>query len=414
VARPDPAKDAEIARRLVAGERVMQIVDAVGTSEVLVGKVRLRLMQAGYKSTGGKLPESKPQTLDDQLSTRRLEAEVADLRRGQKRLLDELNDARDIRDKVLDLTSEPMSIRTIKAPRMRDKRAETAVLCISDVHMGEVVDLDQMDGVNSYNESIARARLDRLFSKTGELLTEHYKGPRLNRLVIWAGGDLVTGEIHEELAKTNDMQNFPAVKAVAECIVSGIAHLRSKLPDVPIEVYSTPGNHGRMSRKPEPKRYFVDSLDTLAADFIELGLKTAGIPDIPVVRPASGEMLLNIDGRNVLFTHGDRIGSRGGQGFVGAAATVARGFKKIVGEYADRGIIIHWIVIGHFHVKLMLEEGYVNPSVIGPTEYSRDGRMKPHPAGQRLFLMHPHHGITLDRVVNLGSPEEGSIYSDRS
>lgn len=405
-----PVKKAEIARLLSEGKRVMEIVAATGTDAHQVGKVRKELLAAGYHAAG---KVKKPPSIEDELAGRRQQNEITALRKDRTKLLDELNTARDLRGNVLGLASEPLDIRPIPKMKHGKKMAETAVLCISDVHMGEVVNLEQMDGVNSYDQHIATARLQRLFAKTGELLTDHYKGPPLERLVVWVGGDMITGEIHEELAKTNDMNNFPAVKRVAEITVAGIKHLRDVMPSTQIEVISTPGNHGRTARKPEAKLYAIDSLDTLTADFIELGLKTAGI-DVPVYRPRSGDMLIDVGGRNVLFTHGDRIGSRGGQGFVGAAATVARGFKKITGEYASRGTILDWIVIGHFHVDLKLEEGFVNPSVIGPTEYGRDARFKPHPAGQRLFLMHPRHGITLDRVINLGEPEEGSIYKEKA
>src|SRR5262249_33439944 len=57
-----------------------------------------------------------------------------------------------------------------------------------------------------------------------------------------------------------------------------------------------------------------------------------------------------------------------------------------------------------------LEEGFVNGSLPGPTEYSRDLRFRPHPAAQLFLTVHPKRLNPLRRWIDVGVPEEGSLY----
>jgi hypothetical protein len=66
--------------------------------------------------------------------------------------------------------------------------------------------------------------------------------------------------------------------------------------------------------------------------------------------------------------------------------------------------------IGHFHVPLQLEEGLVNGTLAGPSEFSRDGRYRPHPAMQLMFTVHPRRRIAQIRWIEVGDPSEGSLY----
>ena len=127
--------------------------------------------------------------------------------------------------------------------------------------------------------------------------------------------------------------------------------------------------------------------------------------------PASVDALFSVYGWRVLATHGDRIGSRGGQGFIGPAATAARGMKRISMDYAARGVHLDLILMGHFHTPLQLEEGFVNGCLPGPSEYSRDGRFRPSPARQLWLTLHPRRGVTSTRWINVGVEAEGALYA---
>jgi hypothetical protein len=315
-----------------------------------------------------------------------------------------------IRQSVLGL-SEAMPEPPKFIPTARHESAsEAIVLMATDWQWGEVVDLEAMDGVNCYNVEIARKRAERFFKTALELSTEYWSGPPPQRLILVLGGDLISGEIHEELAKTNELLSLPALKDVTGYIIAGINLLLDKL-GCPIDVIVIPGNHGRTTRRPESKQNALTSYDNLVGDFVELYYQSSKRKRCPkFYTPASGDALLSLFGWNFLITHGDRMGSRGGTGFGGAIYTIARGFKRLTQDYAARRIQLDYILCGHFHSSYKLDEGYSSASLVGPSEFSRDWRMVPQPASQLFLAVHPKRGVTLVRDIHVGHPSEGTIY----
>ena len=339
--------------------------------------------------------------------------ELAKLRKRVKTFHRETLTEEIIREKLMGLAAEPLRPPSWAIQRTKGGKAEEAIiLMVSDLQWGEVVNYENMGGRNSYNMEIAALRLQRYFQHVCELGTEHWVGPPPAVIYLWLGGDLISGEIHEELAKTNDLLSIPAVRDVSTHIIAGI-DLLLKTFKCDIRVVSTPGNHGRTTRKPESKDFAVNSYDTLVAWMVERWYVARGEKRLTFSAPRSGDALVAINGWNVLFTHGDRIGSRGGQGFVGPAATAARGMKKLVQDYVAEGTVVDLIVMGHLHTALELEEGFVNPSLVGPSEYARSGRMRSKPAGQWMLSIHPKRCPARRWLVTVGVAAEGSVYKER-
>jgi hypothetical protein len=170
-----------------------------------------------------------------------------------------------MREGLFKLTATPPTPQPWKAaPAPDGKHREAIVLPISDVHMGEVIDLDQMGGRNSYNRQIAARRLGRLFQSVVKLGTTHWHGPPPAVIYVVLLGDLITGEIHDELAKTNDLLSIPAVRELSGHLISGLDLLLKSFA-CEIRVISLPGNHGRTTKKPEAKGAAINSYDTLVA-----------------------------------------------------------------------------------------------------------------------------------------------------
>ena len=359
--------------------------------------------------TAAAAPEAKPTPgpPPDRISQRRKDDEIADLKRRLRDAERRAATAEDLRTGVLGLADLPPAPVKFAARDPGPPSRETIVLVLSDLHWGERVDLAAMDGLNSYNLDIARKRLARWTHAVCDLATKHWPGKPPDRIILILGGDLVSGGIHLELAKTDELAPLPAVKDCASHLAHAIATIKARI-DCPIDVISLPGNHSRTTFKPESKDSAETSLDMLASDFLELALRDKS--GITFYAPPSPDALFSVYGWRVLATHGDRIGSRGGQGFVGPAATAARGLKRISADYGARGIHLDLITICHLHTPLLLEEGFVNGSLPGPTEYSRDGRFRPHPAMQLFFAMHPRRRITQVRWIEVGHPDEGSLY----
>lgn len=352
-------------------------------------------------------PPLAPETPADPVEIARLKGEAARLRADYARMTRRAMAAEDLRAGVFGITAEPIEPVAFPRPPGSAGSAETIVLFLSDLHWGERVDLAAVDGLNAYNLAIARARLARWTHAVVDLATQHWSGPPPARLILILGGDMVAGEIHAELAKTNEAVALPAVRDLVAHLLAAIRAIRGAVA-CPIDIISLAGNHGRSTLKPESKSMAETSYDTLVSDFLEA--ETRSIPGLTFYTPMSPDALFSVYGWRIVATHGDRIGSRGGTGFVGVAATAARGMKRIVGDYATRSLPVDLILMGHFHTRLVLEEGIVNGSLVGFSEYSRDGRFRPAPAVQLFLTVHPRRLIAQLRWIDVGHPDEGSIY----
>lgn len=330
---------------------------------------------------------------------------ASELRKAQADLIE----AQDIREGILGLKPETLVPRLNVYRPSKSKGKRTVIIHLSDWHCGEVVRIEEMDGVNSYDLSIFKKRVSRLAGAAQELLTTHWKGDAPEKIIVILGGDMISGEIHEELAKTNEALAAPAVKVCAE----HMAGLLKKLAEVaPMDVYSLPGNHGRLTKKPESKGMAINSFDTLITNIVEMILPVSGTHNpVKFFYSKSGDALFRVYKLVFCAVHGDRIGSKGGQGFLGALATVIRGIAKCRAYYTGQGIIVNYFLTAHLHTTAKLPRGFANGSLVGPSEYSRDLRADPEEAKQNFIVIHSERGVIDIKELYCGAPEEGSIYS---
>jgi hypothetical protein len=361
-------------------------------------------------------PEPEPVTAaqepePDPIQVRRDKDEIARLRIALADAQRQAADAQDIRAGVLGLTELPLRPQLVIPSRGDASGGRTVILHLSDVHYGETVNLEEMDGTNKYDAGIAQARLGRFFDKAATLMTEHWSGAKPDEIILCLGGDLVSGLIHDELLQTN----FPSVPAtvrdVGEHIAGGIAHLSRRVKS-PMRVYSVPGNHGRLQHKPQSKGRAPSSLDLLAADFAEATLRGTGIKDIAFYRTASPDAFFTTYGWHWLLTHGDAMGGRGGgTGFIGPIASISKGHRKLVDTAWRTGRPVHYVLTAHYHTSVKTSFGWGNGSVIGYGEYARDLRCDPEPARQNMLVVHPRHGVIVEQPLYLGAQSEGSHYA---
>lgn len=263
------------------------------------------------------------------------------------------------------------------------------VLVFSDAQWGEVISSQNMDGINKFNVAIAQERYRRLIERTIDISLEHLPKNRYSGIVYLRGGDMVSGDIHEELRETNELAAIPAVRSIVAAETWGLSQLADAFGQV--HVVSVPGNHGRTQKKPPTKRV-QDNYDTLSAWWLESSFRQDS--RITWQTPNSTDAVFDLHGRLYLATHGDNIGSSGGQGFIGPAATIMRGMKKTMDEYARRGVMLSKMFVGHFHTAYDLGYGWSNGSLPGYSEYARSYRMTPEPPVQWLINFHPRYGAT--------------------
>ncbi|MER9768850.1 metallophosphoesterase [Mesorhizobium sp. M0189] len=352
--------------------------------------------------------EKAQATVDDRIRERRLEQELAALKRHQKDLLDQVISLQDVRGTIMNLAEAleaPAIIRPVPGSRKGGKRI--AILHISDVHCGESVDLYEMDGLNSYSGEICKARMNRLFQKTASLLTEHWSGDPVEEIVVCLGGDMIDGNLREESRRGGAMPVVESAKLISELTAGGIKFLHEQV-GVPIRVYTSPGNHGRLSLKPHVNEGAIDNWDIMISWSIE---KILGNQDwVKFYYTGSGEALFNVYGWWFLLQHGhEGVGGTGG--LYGPVYKQVRGMYRTHQSYGRRGRGFHYVLEGHNHTSVKIPFGFANGSVVGYSPYSaRALKADPSPASQNLLTVEERLGVIAWNELFLGAPQEGTLY----
>lgn len=365
-------------------------------------------------------PEPPP---GDPIEVRRLKDDLAQtrasLKGAERRAADAEARARD----MLGLTSSPLMPQLVlPGPGDKIEGGRTVVLHLSDVHYGETVLSEEMDGLNRYDAGVSKARLGRFFSRAVDLMTTHWHGDPPDEVILCLGGDLISGNLHPELEETNAPALPVTVREVGEHIAGGILLLRREIKR-PIRVYSVPGNHGRSTPKPQSKARSESSFDLLATDFAEAVTRGAHlrehdddphveIPPIAFYKAQSPDCYFSTYGWHWLLTHGDAMGGKGaGTGFIGPMATIIKGHRKLIDTSWRSSKPVHFVLTAHFHTTGRTSFGWANGSVIGYSQYPRDLRADPEPSQQNMFVVHPRRGIIMWEPIYLGVPGEGSLYA---
>jgi hypothetical protein len=270
----------------------------------------------------------------------------------------------------------------------------------SDWHWGEVVNPKEVNGINTYNSDIAEERVQRLVARFLGLV-RHHMPTGVPGAVIVLGGDMITGEIHQELADTNDeyiLQSIRRLKGVLAEALSRVADVVGKLYVVCIV-----GNHGRMTLKPRLKgRVFTNYEWNIYTD-LEDRLKHD--KRIKFYIPDGTDALFSVYGHRFLATHGDTLGVKGGDGMIGAIGPIMRGAMKVGKAEAQIGRDFDTLVIGHWHQYLSMRGIIVNNCLKGYDEFAKLVLRAPAtPASQALWFVHKKWGINTQMEIYVQDP----------
>lgn len=270
------------------------------------------------------------------------------------------------------------------------------ILFGSDWHWGEVVKPSEIGGVNEYNLEIARERLHALIEGTINLLTHHMVNPNYPGIVFALGGDMVSGNIHEELAETNDMPIMPVVLDLIDHLIAAIKRLKEVFGRVFLPCVA--GNHGRLHKKVRAKESNFSSYDWLI--YQSLDRYFAEDDDVVFYIPDGPDALVSVYGHKYLITHGNQF--RSGDSMIGPLGPIIRGDHKKRGRNAQVGQEYDTLVIGHFHQLMQMRRVICNGSLCGYNEYAFSNNFGYEPPQQALWINHPERGITFSMPVHLG------------
>lgn len=324
-------KTSKIRELLKEGKTYKEIAQQVGTSYDYVRKVA-RLMREKQEASTENTPAH-----EIQIERERIRRQVAEQKYMQlkKTLARDENIIHALKT-VIPQFPVPESIEPPK-PVIR-KTKETAVLLISDWHIGEVVSEEETLELGAFNSEIAAARVELIAEKTIDLITG-YTRSRIDTLVVGALGDMVSGQIHEELERTQDLNAAEQVYVAAQLLAFLLSELSAYFN---IKFIGVVGNHGRLKQKKEAKEKYVN-WDYIVYQICSLLLRDNNRIEWRISK--SPHAFVEIEGHLFLFTHGDTVRSWAGIPWYGISR-YANNMRELLNR---KGLILDGLCMGHFH-----------------------------------------------------------------
>lgn len=310
-----------------------------------------------------------------------------------KALAQERDTAETIRRTIFDLAS-----RTPDPPAWLVKegglgRRGTPMTMWSDWHYGERVNPEEVGGVNAFNAEIAKARIKTLVETTIDLCFNHMgkADTKYPGIVVCLGGDMISGDIHEELMATNDRTPQQCINELTDLLAWALEKMADAFGRV--FVPCVVGNHGRNTHKPRAKGRVYTSHEWIIYCNLERYFRND--KRIQFMIPDQSDANFKVYDHRFLLTHGDSLGTKGGDGIIGSIGPIMRGRIKTFNAEAQLGRDFDTLVIGHWHQYLTLPGLIVNNCLKGYDEYARLFLRAPYSRpSQALWFVHPKHGLT--------------------
>lgn len=325
----------------------------------------------------------RKQTEDrQQARIRRLEVELQAARDRTRRVLDDMN-LMALRVELAEATYNPDREYVIGDTSKKSGTACTAMVLLSDLHLEEKVDPDVCMG-NKYDLTIAKKRNDRVINTMVDVLASNRKFYPWKDMVIWLGGDMISGAIHEELEATNFAGPAEAILFAQDMMLADIAKLRAELNPGKVTIICNMGNHGRTTHRKRFADGYNHSWEWLAYNnMARLFQKDKKVEFII----AKGSLVeVEISSVPVRFTHGDDIRFAGGVG--GVYIPLA---KKLANW--DRRRQVHKTILGHYHQHFHISSAIMNGCLIGPNAYSIAGGFDAQCPSQTVAILDSRRGF---------------------
>lgn len=332
---------------------------------------------------GRVVAQRPPPTLDDERIAERERRARHDARASLRRALhriDELEETIAAMERFVSTPIEPIAPVRLK----RGKRPAAAVALLSDVHAEERI--TRTDAIpNDYDLTIAQHRVGRFFAGTTWLTQHAARDFAIDTLVLWLGGDLITGDIHDELLEVAEVPPGEAMLRVRDWIVSGVRGMLEAMPETQIVIPCSYGNHGRTTHRIRHATGYGHSWEW--ALYAMIGHAFADEPRVRVHATRDEMQYLTVHDFTLAFHHGYNLRYNGGIGGLTIPAIKAMHRWQ---QWRD----VDYYHFGHFHTSLDLGQLAFNGSVIGPSPYGFAIGTAPEEPRQSFYVLDDKRGKT--------------------
>ena len=263
------------------------------------------------------------------------------------------------------------SLNTKLSKKKHDSEA-AIVVQIADTHFNELVELES----NKYDFDIASKRLQKYAYKVKEYVKFH----KANKVLIAITGDLINSDrrLDEKLSMATNR---------AKSTFLGVHLLKHFILDIneiaEVQVCCVTGNESRVNFE----LGWVDMVASDNYDFTIFEMLRLLLPDINFLRGDALELVVEINGKNMLVIHGHQLG-RMDSNQVG----------KVISKYSAKGVIIDFIICGHLHETMIRDNIARSASLVGSNAYSENALNLSGTAAQNIYCFTDdgRHDVRID------------------
>jgi len=346
-----------------------------------VRPVKAGALRCAFQTAGLGAPSSFFRHLDPVARAVAVETE-SQTKRENRELVAKLQ-ASEARERLAD-SLRRYNIKPIKPRELRSgKRNMTAVVLASDWHVEEDVSLVKTAGFNASNLAASDVKQSRFFSGTRWLL-DHERADKtfsIRDLVLWLGGDFMTGSIHDDPKR--ELTPLMTMRWLTQRIVTGINQL---LLDPLLETITIPcsfGNHDRTTKQ----AHFATGAENSYAWIMyqDLADRFAHERRVQFLADQSEFQYVQVYDKTLMFHHGHRINYGGGVGgiVIPVRKAMAQWVKVKHFDFAHHG---------HFHTYYDFENVTGNGSLIGYNEFAMGIKATPEKPAQAFYLLDSKRG----------------------
>jgi hypothetical protein len=255
---------------------------------------------------------------------------------------------------------------------------------LSDVHCEERVLPETVNGENDYSLEVCEKRMAELEERFLACLEHERNQADIRRVLVWIGGDLITGHIHPDCVEVTQLSPMNATRWIAERLRGLIDRVAQAADEV--IVCTNAGNHGRSTEKNRIATELEHSWEQLMYFTLAREEQNKNVR----WQIAEGHLgYVDLDGFLVRTTHGHSIR------YAGGVYGLALPASKAIARW-DAGRRADLTIFGHYHCWGWLRGArYVaNGSVIGHSPYAERVASPERPCQGMVIVDHGRQEVT--------------------
>lgn len=327
----------------------------------------------------------------DELRTRHSE-ETQDLKRKIRLLESNLADYKKAHGSITTLFESVKDAIPLYPPRpivykpSKAKRSDCGVcLLISDVHYGAVQVASEIEGFGEYSPDICVERCNKFVNEVCRWVDLQRSAYNIDTAHVLVAGDLISGDIHEELRITNAFPVTQQVVGAASILAGQLCLLAQNFSKVNVH-FVVADNHARLTKKPQAKEEGINSFNYLVGAMAKIMVQT--YPNVKFNIYPQHEAVVTVENRNYLLCHGHNMTAGfAGIAWYGVERKVAKEAIKRINEIASKRF--HKIIMAHYHTPISAPRFWIGGSVSGTDAYDHKFGRHAEPS-QASWLVNRH------------------------